>query len=250
MKNFQAVILAAGTGERLKPDTETKPKTMLRVGRTTFIGLIIENIYKNELKDILIVGGHQFSVLKRYVLSLKKKFKDINFTFVENKKYKEYNNCYTLFTALPHIKKDFIIFNSDIIFDSDILKKVLMHDENCIVVDNVKTLGEEEMKVLLKDGYVSSLSKKNRIEDSVGEYIGITMVKFDSIKAMMKHYDTFDFLAKGKYYEDLIVDISKDGVFFRPVYTDGLLWTEVDTFEDLSYAREVIYKNLKKRNKK
>ncbi|HAF08369.1 MAG: phosphocholine cytidylyltransferase family protein [bacterium] len=245
MKDFQAVILAAGIGERLKPDTDNKPKTMLRVGRTTFVGLIIDNIYKNGLKDIMVVGGHKFPVLKRYILGLAKKYKDLNFTFVENKKYQEYNNCYTLFTALPHIKKDFIIFNSDIIFDEKILKNLLKYDQNCIVVDNFKRLGEEEMKVLLKEGFVSSLSKKNKIEDSVGEYIGITMVKFDAIKAMMKHYDKFDFLAKGKYYEDLLVDISDEGVFFKPVYTDGLLWTEVDTFEDLYYARDVIYKKLK-----
>lgn len=246
MKEFQAVILAAGVGERLKPDTEKKPKTMLRIGKSTLIKEIINNIYNSGINDIMIVGGHKFNILKRYVSGLKKNYLNLNISFVENKKYLEFNNCYTLFTALPHIKKDFIIFNSDIIFDILILKKLLENDENFIVVDNVKRLGEEEMKVVLKDGFVSSLSKKNQVENSVGEYIGITMVKHNAIKTMMKFYDSFDFTSKGKYYEDLLVNLSKENLFFKPFYTDGLLWTEVDTFEDLEFAKK-IYKDLKRK---
>ncbi len=246
MKNFQAVILAAGIGERLKPDTENKPKTMLRIGKSTLIKEIINNIYNSGINDIMIVGGHRFNILKRYLLGLKKNYLNLNISFVENKKYMEFNNCYTLFTALPHIRKDFIIFNSDIIFDILILKRLLENDGNFIVVDNVKRVGKEEMKVVLKDGFVFSLSKKNPVENSVGEYIGITMVKHNTIRSMMKFYDRFDFTSKGKYYEDLLVDVSRENIFFKPLYTDGLLWTEVDTFEDLEFAKK-IYKDLNKK---
>jgi len=110
----------------------------------------------------------------------------------------------------------------------------------------VKELGAEEMKVLLHEGIVVSLSKQNDPLKSAGEYIGVTRIERDSLKKINSSFDGFDFTDGKKYYEDILVDSLKAGVKFQPIYTEGMHWTEIDTLEDLHYARNHVYPALKK----
>ena len=55
----QAVILAAGEGQRLRPFTVNKPKVMLSVADKPVLGHVIEALVKNGIRDITIVVGYQ-----------------------------------------------------------------------------------------------------------------------------------------------------------------------------------------------
>lgn len=54
----QAIILAAGEGQRLRPFTASKPKVMLRVGGKAIIEHIIEALAECNFRDIVIVVGY------------------------------------------------------------------------------------------------------------------------------------------------------------------------------------------------
>ena len=55
----QAVILAAGEGQRLRPFTVNKPKVMLSVADKPVLGHVVEALVKNGIRDITIVVGYQ-----------------------------------------------------------------------------------------------------------------------------------------------------------------------------------------------
>lgn len=246
MKNrYSALILAAGSGERLRPYTNDKTKALVTVGRISLIRHLLSRLNEAGIEDVIIVGGYKIDALDKYLKNIRRVFPKISFKLVENKQYAEYNNCYSLITALDHIKQDFIIFNSDIIFHKKIIHDIIGAEGNSLSVDNSKKMAEEEMKVLLLEGFVDSMSKYNPPDKSAGEYIGIAKVAFNAVNAIKKLSKSFDFLNKKHYYEDILVNIKSEGIKFKPVYTNGLPWTEIDTVDDLKRAREVIFRQIK-----
>ncbi|MEE8419212.1 MAG: nucleotidyltransferase family protein, partial [Dehalococcoidales bacterium] len=55
----QAVILAAGEGQRLRPFTVTRPKTMLSIADKPILQYVIEALAQNGIQDIIIVVGYR-----------------------------------------------------------------------------------------------------------------------------------------------------------------------------------------------
>ena len=85
-KNFNALILAAGQGKRLRPLTENTPKCMLEIFGKPIIYFQIKSLLRNNIKNITIVTGFNEDKIINYLNS---NFPEANFTFVKNKKYEE-----------------------------------------------------------------------------------------------------------------------------------------------------------------
>jgi len=54
----QAVILAGGLGTRLRPVTETIPKTLMPIGRRFFLHHLLRLLVENGVEDVLLLVGH------------------------------------------------------------------------------------------------------------------------------------------------------------------------------------------------
>ena len=53
------MVLAAGAGRRLRPDTDGLPKTLLPVdGPTTILDIALRNLAAVGLRDVVVVVGH------------------------------------------------------------------------------------------------------------------------------------------------------------------------------------------------
>jgi NDP-sugar pyrophosphorylase family protein len=63
---MQAVILAGGRGERLRPLTDTVPKPMVKVGETPFLLLLLNLLKKYDLRKILLCAGYKANVIKDF----------------------------------------------------------------------------------------------------------------------------------------------------------------------------------------
>jgi UDP-N-acetylglucosamine diphosphorylase/glucosamine-1-phosphate N-acetyltransferase len=55
----QAVILAAGEGQRLRPFTVSRPKAMLSIADKPILQYVIEALARNGIRDILLVVGYR-----------------------------------------------------------------------------------------------------------------------------------------------------------------------------------------------
>jgi len=62
----QAVILAGGRGERLKPITDTIPKPMLPINGKPFLEYLIEMLKKNGISEVLILAGYLSEKVAEY----------------------------------------------------------------------------------------------------------------------------------------------------------------------------------------
>jgi len=55
----QAVILAAGEGQRLRPFTVTKPKVMLSIAGKPILQYVVEALAQNGIRSIVLVVGYR-----------------------------------------------------------------------------------------------------------------------------------------------------------------------------------------------
>ena len=91
----------------------------------------IENLNKLGIDDIHIVIGHKAQKIRNFA-----KENSLKVNFIENKDYLNSNNLFSLWLAKEKLKESFICLNSDVIFDTDILKGLLNQGEDiCIAVN-------------------------------------------------------------------------------------------------------------------
>lgn len=234
---MKAIILAAGSSNRLRPLTEKIPKTLLDLASNLkIIDSIIENCRQHNIRDFYVVTGHGHEKLKLHL----EKY-DLNFQLIYNAEYADKGNIYSYYLALQKIDDDFILINSDTIFHSDILKNLLEHEKsNVLAVDDVKTLGSEEMKIIHQNQEIKKIHKSLNPEQSHGEYIGIAKLskknKQDLIKATEEMLEEDDSL----YYEDALQRAIDNNLLIHAVSTNGLPCMEIDTPEDLANAKKLI----------
>jgi len=229
---MKAVILAAGIGRRLLPLTEYKPKALLEAGGKSLLHYQLESLRKNmDLKDVYIVTGHCSKLIENFAHSCK---------IIENPRYKDTNNIYSLWLMKNRVKEGFILLNSDVLFHEQILEKIIKSDfENAIIVDDYKDLGEEEMKIVLNDNKLVEISKDIEPKKATGEYIGISKFSKSCAKVLFDKID--ELIREGKtseWYEKAFTEIVNDLDIYG-VSTDGLPWIEIDDFTDLKNAQTV-----------
>ena len=90
----RVLILAAGSGKRLRPLTKNKPKILVSLFGKSILQRQLELFKSCKIKDIAIVSGYKSNLLK--------KFKIINF---QNKNYDNTNMVVSLFSAMSFLKK-------------------------------------------------------------------------------------------------------------------------------------------------
>ena len=113
----QAIIMAAGKGERMRPLTNCIPKPLIKVNDTRMIESVIEALLKNEISPIYIVVGYQ----KELFDYLEKKYKDIQ--LIENPYFEQANNISSLYAARNHLENTIILDGDQIINNPKVLSK-------------------------------------------------------------------------------------------------------------------------------
>lgn len=233
-----AVILAAGMGERLMPLTKDIPKTLLEVNNTTIIERIVLNCLNNQIKEYLVVVGHNKEKVATECDRLAQKY-DITFSVVENENYFKTNTGVSTYLAVQQLKnRDFIIINGDNVFDEKIIQNLLKSEYTAMIIDNFKQLNHESFKISIEGSIIKDMGKQIDIESSSGEFIGISKVASGDVEMFGQILSKLTQEDPQQYYDIAFVELSrKSKVDF--VYTNGLKWTEIDDINDFNYAKSV-----------
>ncbi|HAL65942.1 MAG TPA: nucleotidyl transferase [Bacteroidales bacterium] len=171
----KAVILAAGLAQRLKPITNYTPKSLLKIGNKTILGMTLESLSENQISEIVIVVGFEAAQIQQYV---RKNYPQLSIEFVYNAEYEFTNNAYSLLLTQKALEgHSLLLLDGDIVFDSLILKKLLLcEEENTLAFNKAHKnfLTSEEIKVrLTQDNYIIEISKDIKPILATGESVGI-----------------------------------------------------------------------------
>lgn len=237
-----AVILAAGTGSRLRPLTDALPKCLIPVGGRPILYRMIENLIASEIQNILIVTGYRSDQIRDALLP---RFPGITLQFIVNSRFESTNNIYSLWLALKEIHAGpLLLLDSDIVFDRKILDLLVRSGhEDCLAISSRHAMGEEEVKVRSgPDGTILAIGKEVLPGSAAGESIGIERFGQDMLGELKEILDLM-IVRESRvqlFYEAAFQKLIDGGRRLYAVDVGDLYSLEIDTPDDLKRARELI----------
>ena len=235
--NAQAVVLAAGEGTRLRPHTNDIPKCLVEVGGRPLLERALASIEAAGISETILVTGYRADRIDAFLATRTAK---MPVRTVFNPRYATTNNALSLWCARDMVTHTFVLLDGDLLFEPEVLRRSLAAEGDAVLaVEKRKTLGEEEMKVVLRDdGTIHEVNKQVDPKSAVGEAIGIARFGIDTARRLFAQLGVQ--VAEGRtnvFYEKAFEELMAAGQPFRVADVSGLSCMEIDTPEDLEAAR-------------
>lgn len=233
-----AVILAAGTGTRLRPITDATPKCLLDIAGRPLLDRLLDALAAAGLDRSVIVTGHLSQRVEDHLGAAPP---PLDVIVVNNPAYATTNNAASLAAARAAIgNRDFVLCDADMIFSVNPIPALLAAREICaLAVDSSVPFDEEAMKVkLAPDGRVMRISKHLAAAVSGGESIGLQKLGGTAVPQLWEVLGPL--LARAAataYYEDAFQYLIDRGVRFGTSPVQPGTWAEIDDAADLDAAR-------------
>ncbi|MFB6809520.1 sugar phosphate nucleotidyltransferase [Streptomyces sp. NPDC059456] len=243
------LVLAAGAGRRLRPYTDTLPKALVPVGpegdeeSLTVLDLTLGNFAEVGLTEVAIVVGYRKEAVYARREALEAKY-GVKITLIDNDKAEEWNNAYSLWCARDVLKQGVILANGDTVHPVSVERTLLDARGNgqkiILALDTVKSLADEEMKVVV-DGAkgVQKITKLMEPSDATGEYIGVTLIEPEAAEALAEALKTTFERDPDLYYEDGYQQLVNDGFVIDVAPIGDVKWVEIDNHDDLAKGRTI-----------
>ncbi|MFB7175065.1 sugar phosphate nucleotidyltransferase [Streptomyces sp. NPDC056254] len=243
------LVLAAGAGRRLRPYTDTLPKALVPVGpegdeeSLTVLDLTLGNFAEVGLTEVAIVVGYRKEAVYARQAALEAKY-GLKITLIDNDKAEEWNNAYSLWCAREVLKRGVILANGDTVHPVSVEKTLLAARGDgrkiILALDTVKSLADEEMKVVTADGKgVQKITKLMDPADATGEYIGVTLIEAEAAEALAEALKTTFERDPDLYYEDGYQQLVNDGFTVDVAPIGNVKWVEIDNHDDLAKGRTI-----------
>ena len=245
--NPKVIIVAAGLGSRLECLTQDRPKCLLELNGKSILQHQLEVYHQSNISDISVVRGH-----------MKECFRSESLSYFDNDDYKTNNILNSLFCAEEKIFGDVIVSYSDIIFEKNVLSKLLSstHDISIVVdidwqssyvgrhshpISEAETVRFDNNFEVMKIGKGSS-----PINEVSGEFIGLLKLSGVGAEKFKKHFHIAKEAYAKKpfqraknfqqsYLTDLMQEMVDQGVKIHCLDVKGG-WKEIDTVEDYQNA--------------
>lgn len=229
---MKALILAAGLGTRLRPITNTRPKSMVEVNGKPILFKQIDNLLENGVEDITVIAGYKSEMM---VDAINKSYKNIK--TIINDVYDKTNNMYSAYMALDLMyKNEFLLMNADVFYDSAIVNELIKNEYKNAIVVEAGVHNDENMKVSCNGKRIVEISKAITEKNAYGVSIDVykfseegSRIFFDKVKEFIEEKKELN-----QWTEVALNDVLKL-VEFNPCPLKGR-WMEIDNHEDLKKA--------------
>ncbi|MBQ6052030.1 MAG: phosphocholine cytidylyltransferase family protein [Clostridia bacterium] len=240
---MKALILAAGFGKRLRPITNTVPKSMVEVNGTPLLINALNNLTALGITDIGIVVGHMADYIKERIGA---EFNGARISYFENPRYLETNNVVSLYKAASFCNDDMLMLECDIYYHKEMLEALLDGKGECSIL--VSPFNPDTM-----DGTVVRVDGDKAVELILGKWQGDGFDYSDTVKTVNMYRFTKGFVEKyiplvkwyvenmgeQSYYEKVLgslIFLRECDIRIVEVHED--MWCEIDDVSDLARARE------------
>lgn len=223
-------------GARLSEHIHDIPKGFIQFGDKPIIEESIEKLLEFNIEEIIIVTGY----LSHFYEELARRFSCIVIT--HNEKFSISGSMYSLYCARNFVKDDFLLLESDLIYESRAIEELLDYPESDVILISGFTNAGDEVFVETKDNKLVNMSKDTtELKNYVGELVGISRVSMGLYNEMIKQSEV-------KFEDTLFLEYETAGFVCsagrREIYchlVEDLIWCEIDDYEQYRNAKEKIY---------
>lgn len=260
---MKVIVLAAGQGSRLRPLTDNCPKCMVEVNGKSIIERQLDTMQACGIKeqDIVIIAGYRNDMLQE-------RLKGTSIQFIVNEEYENTNMVYSLMCAkeIMESEDDILISYGDIMYDKEVLAKLLDSDyDMSVVVDDEwygywserceDPLDDAETLMFDDEDCLTEIGQKTtdlcRIQS---QYIGLMRFKREGLKVILHVSEKAKQRGmEGKklwraerdymkmYMTDLLQGMIDEGYKLKAVHIQRG-WFEIDDCEDLKIVEQEMLK--------
>jgi len=235
---MKAIILAAGKGTRLD-GAAVKPKCLVEIGGSTLLHRQIDTLRSLDVKKIVVVIGFGGDSIRQECGE--------EISFVENIQFAETSSLYSLWLAREHLTDGFVVLNSDVLFHPQMLADLIESDrDDALLISDTdpSPLGDEEMKVKVKEELVVDISKDIDPLEADGENVGIVKFSASGAKLLLDYMNT---IIESGAVKDWAPRAFREFARRHPLHalsTRGLPWIEIDFPEDYQRAINEIFPKI------
>src|SRR6478736_5170245 len=123
-----AVILAAGMGSRISKRAGNRPKGFLMIDEKSIIEHSISKLIEAGVKTISIGTGY----MKEEYEKLMVRYPQIKCVY--NSRYETTGSLFTLYQFKNYIKEDFLLLESDVIYEKNALETLVNHSRSDVIL--------------------------------------------------------------------------------------------------------------------
>jgi 2-aminoethylphosphonate-pyruvate transaminase len=237
-----AVILAAGLGSRIRERSGEHPKGFLLLDDKPIIEHSILKLLEAGISKIYLATGYK----KEDYESLAAKYPQIQCVF--NEKYASSGSMYTLYQLKEVIKEDFLLLESDLIYEKKALKVILENKTEDVILGSSMTSSGDEVYIEADETFhLLNMSKnKEQLNSINAELVGISKLSFRTFQKLCSVVEEWFSSTLKVDYEQGLIEVAKTNKILVSKQTD-LVWCEVDDETHWSRALSIIYPLIKAR---
>lgn len=231
---MQAVILAAGLGSRLGDIKKNLPKGFLYIEslHETLIERSLRLLKEAGIQEVIIGTGYENKAYN--ALADRLSAKDFKIITHKNEKFATTGSAYTLWCLREFIAQDFLLLESDLVYEPLAIKALLQDERKDLVLASGATQSGDEVYMSIVQDKLQDLSKdKTKLDSIDGELVGISKISLQSFAKLDCHsQNDYEYLLKG----------------FDVLKIDNLIWCEIDCLEHLERAKKLIIPKILKKD--
>lgn len=189
---MKALVLTAGEGQRLRPLTTNRSKSMLMIAGRPVLQYIIDSLVENGIRDIIIVVGHgRDELIDHYQMGGEQ---GVRIRYVIQHKQEGAENA--ILTAREELvdEEEFLLVNGDVLVEPEMIKRTLTNHETIggdvtmlvTLVSNPEQFGTVKIG---PNGVVEKLVEKGGPDRYVSNYAvaGISVFNKETLELLEKY---------------------------------------------------------------
>jgi choline kinase len=231
----KAAILTAGAAPRLRPHTDTCPKTLLPVAGVPILRRSLSNLVRAGFDELVIGTGYRAPQIREAVAAW---FPDLEVTYVDNPDYATTYNAHSLSLLRERLDGEaFLLLDDDVVFDPRVVDLLLDRGLDSIAVRSVGGIHIDEVKILADaQDRVTQIGCDLPLRQAMGESVGIALLSGETSRVLFETLARRVAADPNEYYEQAMQEIVDAGTTLFGVDIGTLYALGVDTYDDLMAA--------------
>src|SRR5664279_2375269 len=243
-----ALLLAAGLGSRLAPLTDALPKCLVAMSGVPILERLVHALDGHGFERLVIVTGYKAETLRAY---LGESFGGIAVEYLLSPLFETTNNIYSLWLAQQLIDEPFLLVESDVVFDEQLLAP-LLEPGRIAVSRQLPWMGGTTV-TLDQDGNVDAFYPPppgvyGQHCTDAGHFMAVNICSLarDTWGEVSERLDSHVAAGQtGSFYESVLEEMAAAGSMApAAVIFPAERWYEIDTPADLTAAELVFPRRL------